>query len=94
MSRPNWERHHLGGATGTTGTSPFIGVAGVSPATGPTGILPVVEGANQTTPNPRAITVRNNHTPRADHALLHLFEYVTYRAKNAVSPCRELKLSV
>ena len=31
--------------------------------------------------NPRAITVRNNHTPRADHALLHL-KYVTYRAKN------------
>ena len=34
------------------------------------------------TANPRAITVRNNHTPRADHALLHLCEYVTYRAKN------------
>ena len=32
--------------------------------------------------NPRAITVRNNHTPRADHALLHLSRYVTYRAKN------------
>ena len=32
--------------------------------------------------NPRAITVRNNHTPRDDHAPLHLCEYVTYRAKN------------
>ena len=50
-------------------------------ATRPTGILPVGKPANKTTQNPRAITVRNNHTPRADHALLHL-KYVTYRAKN------------
>ena len=82
MLRPDWERHHLGGATRPTGSSPFIGVAGVSPATGPTGILPVVEGANQTTPNPRAITVRNNQTPRDDYVVRHIFEYVTYRAEN------------
>ena len=50
-------------------------------ATRPTGILPVGKPANKTTQNSRAITVRNNHTPRADHALLHL-KYVTYRAKN------------
>ena len=51
-------------------------------ATRSTGILPVGKPANKTTQNPRAITVRNNHTPRDDHAPLHLCEYVTYRAKN------------
>ena len=60
MSRPNWERRHLGGETGPPGISPFIGVADVSPATGTTGVPPVVKGTKQTTQNPRAITVRNN----------------------------------
>ena len=62
MSRPNWERRHLGGETGPPVISPFIGVAGVSPATGTTGVPPVVKGTKQATQNPRAITVRNNHT--------------------------------
>ena len=60
LSRPNWERRHLDGATGPPGILPFIGVAGVSPANGTTGVPPAVKA----TQNPHAITVRNNHTPR------------------------------
>ena len=48
----DWERRHLGGATGTTGILPVIGVAGVSPATDTTGVPPVVKGTKQTTQNP------------------------------------------
>ena len=38
--------------------------------------------------------VRTNHTLRDDYAVRHIFAYVTYRAKDAVSPCRELKPSM
>jgi len=60
----DWERRHLGGATGPPGISPFIGVADVPPATGTTGVPPVVKGTKQATQNPRAITVRNHHAPQ------------------------------
>ena len=47
LSRPNWERRRLGGATGPPGILPVIGVAGVSPATGTTGVPPVGSGQNR-----------------------------------------------
>ena len=52
--RPNWERRHLGGDGRPNWERRHLGGA-----TGTTGVPPVVKGTKQTTPNPRAITVRN-----------------------------------
>ena len=81
LPRDRMESHHLDGSGRATPLRNRMESRHPGGATRPTGILPVGKPANKTTQNPRAITVRNNHTPRADHALLHL-KYVTYRAKN------------
>ena len=79
LSRPNWERRRLGGATGPPGILPVIGVAGVSPAIGTTGVPPAVKatpknacdyGAEQSHPSGRSRAtslIRICYVPRKEH---------------------------